>query len=202
MSQQWHYVENGAARGPVPQEEFDALVAAGTIQPDTLVWHDGMSDWVALSTLAAPTAPPPPSQAAQYRATPAFEEMSPAGEAQRADASTFMGALKDGFGRYVDFGSRSNRPQYWYWFLWMLIIGFITGMLDGMLGTGGVVNGIWTLAALLPGIALSIRRLHDIGRSGWWLLIGLIPLVGAIVLLVFFCTRSENQTNRWGPVPR
>ncbi|HUF51616.1 MAG TPA: DUF805 domain-containing protein [Longimicrobiales bacterium] len=79
-------------------------------------------------------------------------------------------------------------------------------ILDAMLGTGGdtygVLSGIYALAVLIPGIAVSVRRLHDTGRSGWWLLIGLIPLIGAIVLLVFMLSDSAAGDNQWGPNPK
>lgn len=195
MSQVWYYVENGESQGPITQQEFDANRANGTIRPDTLVWKDGMGDWVASNTLASDPVSRPVS------VNPAFGQVASTHTGQRSDASTFVGALKDGFSRYVDFGTRSNRPQYWYWFLWMIIIGIATSFVDGMVGTGGALNGLWTLGALLPGIAVGIRRLHDIGKSGWWLLLAFIPLVGAIVLIVFFCTKSEQQPNQWGPVP-
>ncbi|TJY41720.1 DUF805 domain-containing protein [Cohnella pontilimi] len=67
---------------------------------------------------------------------------------------------------------------------------------------GMVLSGLYALAILLPSLAVSVRRLHDTGRSGWWLLIGLIPLIGAIILLVFTCQDSQPGDNRYGPNPR
>ncbi|GGM07745.1 DUF805 domain-containing protein [Deinococcus aerophilus] len=109
---------------------------------------------------------------------------------------------------YADFSGRARRREYWMFTLFNLIITFVLGFVDGMLGLGsddlslGVLSGIYTLAVLIPGLALTARRLHDTGRSGWWQLLSLIPLVGGIVVLVFVVSDSDAQTNRWGPNPK
>ena len=76
-----------------------------------------------------------------------------------------------------------------------------TKVMMGM-GDSGPVNLILSLATLLPSIAVSIRRLHDIGRSGWWFLLFLVPIIGWIVLIVFYCTKSQDEENLWGPAPQ
>jgi uncharacterized membrane protein YhaH (DUF805 family) len=109
--------------------------------------------------------------------------------------------------KYVDFSGRARRSEYWYFFLFTIIVGIVAGIIDGILGTRGTAGGtglvgaIASLALLLPGLGVGVRRLHDTGRSGWWLLIGLIPLVGAIVLLVFFVQDSQPD-NQYGPSPK
>lgn len=106
--------------------------------------------------------------------------------------------------KYAVFGGRACRAEYWYFFLFNVIIGFVLGFIDGLIGSFspevgvGLLGGLYSLAVLLPGIAVSFRRLHDTGRSGWWLLIALVPVVGAIVLLVFMATASEPAENRYG----
>jgi len=77
----------------------------------------------------------------------------------------------------------------------------VASIIDGILGVT-VLGVILALGLLIPSLAVGVRRLHDIGKSGWWLLIGLIPLVGAIVLLVFACQDSQPGTNQWGPSPK
>jgi uncharacterized membrane protein YhaH (DUF805 family) len=112
---------------------------------------------------------------------------------------TFVGAVKDGFSKYVTFSGRSSRSAYWYWALFAFIVAVVATLLDLAIGSQ-VVSIITTLALLLPGLAVGVRRLHDVGRSGWWILIALIPLVGAIVLLVFALQPSEGP-NRFGDRP-
>lgn len=110
--------------------------------------------------------------------------------------------------QYVDFSGRARRKEYWFFFLFNFIISFVLGLVDGMAGTAdpeiglGLIGGIYTLAVLLPGMAVSVRRLHDTGRSGWSLLFGLIPLVGAIILLVFYFQDSDAGPNEYGENPK
>ncbi|MEP2921749.1 MAG: DUF805 domain-containing protein [Sulfitobacter sp.] len=196
MSTQWYYAVEGASVGPVDQVEFDGLVAAGTIRRETLVWQEGMDDWLPYGRVSMPAMQAPPT------APPPF--LNGSTDPARADANSFIGALKDGFSRYVDFKTRSTRSQFWWWVLWSMLINLVSGILDISLGMGelGPINILTSLAMFLPTLALSIRRLHDIGRSGWWYLIVLVPLAGLIVLIVFFCTKTQEETNRWGVPPR
>lgn len=109
---------------------------------------------------------------------------------------------------YADFSGRARRTEYWMFVLFNLIIGFVLGFLDGIFGlsgTGfglGVLGGIYSLAMLIPGLAVAVRRLHDIGKSGWNYFIILIPFVGAIILLVWFCREGERRNNDWGQDPK
>jgi uncharacterized membrane protein YhaH (DUF805 family) len=109
--------------------------------------------------------------------------------------------------KYADFSGRAPRAEYW-WFYLLIIIGYIVATildsllgLDGAVGPYGIVTALFGLAVLIPSIAVGARRLHDTDRSGWWLLIGLIPLIGAIVLLVFFVLPGTQGSNRFGPDP-
>ena len=109
--------------------------------------------------------------------------------------------------QYADFNGRSQRTEYWLFVLFCLVVSIVLSMIDKMLGTYsstgiGLLSGIFSLAVLLPGIAVGIRRLHDTGRSGWWLLIALVPLIGEIVLLVFMVQDSQPGTNAYGPSPK
>lgn len=109
--------------------------------------------------------------------------------------------------KYVDFSGRARRSEYWFFALFNVIVSVVAGIIDGILGTRGVgggtglVGAIAGLALLLPNLGVGVRRLHDTGRSGWWLLIGLIPLVGWIVLIVFFVQDSQPD-NEYGPNPK
>ena len=110
--------------------------------------------------------------------------------------------------KYATFSGRSPRKEFWMFTLIYLIIGFVAGIIDSALfgataggETIGIVGGIVALAHLIPSIAVGVRRLHDIGRTGWWMLIAFIPLLGFIVLLVFFCFNSEEGENQYGLHP-
>ena len=109
----------------------------------------------------------------------------------------FGEAVKTCFGKYVDFSGRASRSEYWWFYLFYIIVAVIAGLIDGLLETQ-FVGLIVVLAMLLPILAVGVRRLHDIDRSGWWLLIGFVPVIGGIVLLVFACLPSKDP-NRFGP---
>ena len=117
----------------------------------------------------------------------------------KEDAMTFVEAIKDGFGKYVTFSGRSSRSAYWYWALFAFLVGLVAAILDMAIGTR-ILSLITSLALLLPGLAVGFRRLHDVGRSAWWILIALVPLIGVIVLLVFALQPSEGP-NRFGERP-
>jgi uncharacterized membrane protein YhaH (DUF805 family) len=110
--------------------------------------------------------------------------------------------------KYATFTGRSRRKEYWMFVLFNLIIAFVLGFIDGFAGLQvgksglGVLGSLYGLAVLIPGIAVGVRRLHDTDHSAWWLLIALIPLVGAIVLLVFMVQDSQQGKNRYGPNPK
>ena len=110
--------------------------------------------------------------------------------------------------QYADFSGRARRTEYWMFVLFNMIIAFVLGFLDGILGwiepgIGlGVLGGIYSLAVLIPGLAVTVRRLHDIGKSGWNYFIILIPIVGAIILLVWLCREGESRNNDWGQNPK
>ena len=104
--------------------------------------------------------------------------------------------------KYAVFSGRARRAEYWYFLLFNLIVVVVLSIIDAAAGTNPLLSGIYTLAVLLPSIGVAIRRLHDTGRSGWWILIALIPLVGAIVLLVFYVQDSASGMNEYGPNPK
>jgi uncharacterized membrane protein YhaH (DUF805 family) len=104
--------------------------------------------------------------------------------------------------KYATFNGRARRTEYWMFFLFNLIIGLVLWFTESLVGGPGVLYSLYTLAVLIPGIAVSVRRLHDTGRSGWWLLILLIPLIGAIVLLVFMAQDGTPGQNQHGANPK
>jgi len=103
---------------------------------------------------------------------------------------------------YAVFTGRARRTEYWMFFLINIIIAFAIGFIEGFVGSPGVVGIIYSMAVLIPSIAVGVRRLHDTDRSGWWLLIGLIPIIGAIVLIVFLVQDSSPGQNQFGSNPK
>lgn len=116
--------------------------------------------------------------------------------------STFSGAIGAFFSQYFTFSGRANRPEYWYAFLFvfLLLCGTTVGDLILVDPTYSFtpLTTIAQLATLIPSLAVGVRRLHDTDRSGWWMFIVLIPLIGLIVLLVFACQRGKPGSNRFG----
>lgn len=109
--------------------------------------------------------------------------------------------------KYAVFKGRARRKEYWMFTLFSTIIMILLVVADRTLGTGdaasfGILTGIYVLAVLIPSLAVGVRRLHDTGRSGWWLLFGIVPLIGGIVILVFTVQDSETGGNQYGPNPK
>lgn len=107
----------------------------------------------------------------------------------------FVDAVKTCFTKYVGFDGRATRSEYWWWVLFMVLVSVALGLLNL-----GMIGNLFSLATLLPSIAVGARRLHDIGKSGWWQLIGLIPLIGWLVLIYWAVQPSEGD-NAFGPAP-
>lgn len=103
---------------------------------------------------------------------------------------------------YVGFQGRAQRKEYWMFVLFNFIVSIVLAILESILNISSVLTGLYSLAVLLPSLAVGVRRLHDTGRSGWWLLISLIPLIGTIILLVFLCQDSQENANQYGPNPK
>jgi uncharacterized membrane protein YhaH (DUF805 family) len=112
---------------------------------------------------------------------------------------------------YATFSGRARRSEYWFFVLFNMIFGIVANILDNILGTTfelgfgisyGYIYLIYALAILIPGLAVVVRRLHDVGKSGWMYFIILIPIVGIIWLLVLLCTDSQVGSNKWGENPK
>jgi uncharacterized membrane protein YhaH (DUF805 family) len=118
----------------------------------------------------------------------------------------FFDAIGSVFTKYATFSGRAPRSEFWWFWLLNMIVGLA---LDGRgiwPGTGepphmSMLSVIWHLAVFIPTLAVSVRRLHDTDRSGWWLLLWLVPVIGWIVLLVFYVSRGTAGVNRFGPDP-
>jgi len=112
---------------------------------------------------------------------------------------TFSEAVRDAFAKYAVFSGRSSRSAYWWFYLFGLLAVIAAAVLDVILATW-FVYALVVLGMLLPNLAVLVRRLHDTGHSGWWVLISFVPLIGLIVLLVFTVQASDGP-NQWGTGP-
>ncbi len=108
--------------------------------------------------------------------------------------------------KYAVFSGRARRKEYWYFFLFNVIISIVLTIVDVSIGSAdqgvGVLGAIYSLLVLIPGLAVSVRRLHDTNRSGFWLLIAFIPFIGVIILLIFLLQDSDAGENQYGPNPK
>jgi uncharacterized membrane protein YhaH (DUF805 family) len=122
---------------------------------------------------------------------------------------TFDNAIRTVYQKYAIFDGRAGRPEFWWFNLYAVLTNVaitvvfaafaVTVDAMGEVAFHGVVALLWSLANLLPSLAVSVRRLHDIGKSGWWLLITLIPLAGVIIFIVWLCQKSDTGDNAYGP---
>ena len=125
----------------------------------------------------------------------------------------FGEAIKSFWSNYATFKGRSRRSEYWFIQLFLILTNLAVAAIDLVLmngdvdrfianGGGGIVGLIWILVTIVPALAVLVRRLHDTGKSGWWALIGFIPLAGAVVLLVFTVLDSDAGENKYGESPK
>jgi uncharacterized membrane protein YhaH (DUF805 family) len=117
---------------------------------------------------------------------------------------SFTEAVRTCLNKYVTISGRARRSEYWWWFLFVLLGSMLASLIDAVLfgaEGGGLLNGLFGLATILPSICVGGRRLHDRDMTAWWLLLGLIPVLGTIALLVLFAMRGTDGPNRFGPDP-
>jgi uncharacterized membrane protein YhaH (DUF805 family) len=153
--------------------------------------QEGQPGW------GTPQPPPPGYNPPGYSPAPSYN----AGPAYSPPVMPFPDAVRSVLTQYVTFTGRARRSEYWWFVLFNVIVSAVAGLLDAIIG-GYFFQVIVGLGLLLPALAVGARRLHDIGRSGWWLLIGLVPFVGAILLIVWFCQDSQPGSNEHGPSPK
>lgn len=215
----WFFAEHGANHGPFTRDQMAEFVRSGRVLRDTLVSAQGTPGWLPLRDTplgdlfqgeSAPVPPPrylPQRPRSFGRAAAPFPE-DPGFVKQAAPAPSrsmgFLEAVASCFVNYARFQGRAPRSEYWYFQLFGLLAGLTSSGLDSVFYPGtpktdfSPINGVTTLVLLLPYLSVTVRRLHDINRSGWnfWWII--LPVVGWIVLLVFTVTRGTEGRNRYG----
>jgi uncharacterized membrane protein YhaH (DUF805 family) len=105
---------------------------------------------------------------------------------------TFKESIQTCFSKYADFNGRASRPEYWWFYLFVLLVYMVAYVVIGR------IAGLLCILIVLPSLAAGARRMHDIDKSGWWLLIGIIPILGALVL-IYFLVQPGKEPNRFGP---
>ncbi len=183
----WHYVQGGSSLGPFTTLEMEGLISRGEIGAQTLVWNETLPVWepaarhFEMADFSMPNVPGGGSGGSGGGGG----QLGHDGLYVGAPSRGFLEALQVCFRKYVTFSGRASRSEYWFFVLWQILIGFVTGFIDGFVvgATGGFspLNSIASLVLLLPTLAVSWRRLHDIDRSGWWIggfYLAMIVLVG------------------------
>lgn len=112
----------------------------------------------------------------------------------------FGQAIASAFSNYVNFSGRACRSEYWFWILFVSLAEIVTAIIDYVIGFS-VTTSLFGLATFLPSLALAVRRLHDLDRSGWWFLLCFIPLIGWIILIIWYCVKGTEGPNRFGADP-
>lgn len=207
---QWYYTVGSEQKGPVGVDQIRAMVSSGSLGPDTLVWTSTMTEWqplgrTPLAAMAQPGGYATPAAAAPY-APAAPYGAAPYGGASYgytpAPSPGFVDAIKICFSKYVTFAGRASRPEFWWFYLFYMIVLVVATGIDGVIIANGsglaFLSTIAVLALFLPQISVTVRRLHDTDRSGWFYWIALIPLVGIILLIVWLCQPGTPTQNRFG----
>jgi uncharacterized membrane protein YhaH (DUF805 family) len=121
----------------------------------------------------------------------------------------FGTAIATCFSKYVDFQGRARRSEYWWWFLFYVILLVVANIVDAFVDPGppgmmfhyGYIYLLALLVMILPTLSVTVRRLHDTNRSGFWIFLGFIPIVGLIILIVWYCQKGTSGPNTYGPDP-
>lgn len=121
---------------------------------------------------------------------------------QKGQLMEFQEAIKSGFKNWRNFSDRASRSEYWYWTLFAMILGaLITIICSTILDMEDIGDCLWLAITLIPSLSVAVRRLHDINKSGWWILLNLLPLIGYIILFIWHCKKGTDGPNNYGSDP-
>jgi uncharacterized membrane protein YhaH (DUF805 family) len=219
----WQYQRDGQAAGPVSDLQLKALAEAGVVNAATLVWKPEFSEWKALAQTDFPfksVVQPPPMAAPLYGNTYQQPQSSARPYTSSGQRLTLFGYFKRALTqKYVAFEGRARRSEYWGYqlFQFVAIMGFLVlGLiLDFTIGGVTMEPGdesapwitiimlfLYILATFLPSLAITIRRMHDVGVSGWVYLVSFVPYIGGLVIFVITVIDSQVGTNAYGLSPK
>lgn len=187
----WYYGTEGRRQGPFSGPQIAALFAGGVVNGKTLVWSAGLPNWTALDESPLASAMPP---------SVGQRPDNPTAAADREVAS-FGEVVASCFSKYATFSGRANRAEFWFFVLFIALVGIATAVADLALFGGTEIsplNTAFSLGIIIPQFAVIVRRLHDTDRTGWWAAFMLVPLVGIITLIVFWSQRGSPTRNRFG----
>ena len=211
---QFYYIENGKRNGPVHFDELIQLLKTGKIHRHTLIWCEKYDDWKKVSESGIDISFLPPT----------IESVVIHNEnvIQQNISNPFMHYI-NAFRRYADFEGRARRKEFWFFMLFHILIFILMMVFDDAIGTDlidkidedmaewipipvfGIFSTIYYLVSLLPSLAITARRLHDTGKTGWLQTLEYIPLinlVACIILIIFYCQDSQYGENRYGFNPK
>jgi uncharacterized membrane protein YhaH (DUF805 family) len=213
----WYYAAGNEQQGPLSEADVAIAIGRGEITADTLVWREGMQGWAAARTSLPGNLVPqswadslPPAIGAGVGGAFGQAAAAMAPSYANGDAggyfhpTSFVDVVKTVFNRYVQFSGRARRSEYWYWVLFIVAVSIVLSVIDGIIfgfetTDLAIIGPLFSLATFIPSLGVAFRRMHDTGRSAWWLLIALIPLVGTIILIVWFAKRGDEHDNQYGP---
>lgn len=205
IDRQWHYTAGGTSVGPRTSDQMQALIGRGEVTAQTLVWSEGMAEWVQAAATdlrgffagadATPLAAHPGALAEGFGATSAFSGPAP--------RMGFGEAVRYCLSNYAKFSGRASRSQYWFFTLFLVavnlgitLIDLVTGATVEPIGAGGMtlmaISVLFALGTFIPSLAVSSRRFHDAGWSFWWFLLILVPLAGVVFVFVVSLLRDPN----------
>lgn len=114
---------------------------------------------------------------------------------------TFQDAVKSGIHQWMTFEGRSSRSEYWYWMLFVTLVSMALSAVGATLDSGSLLDGLIVLFFFLAHLSVAIRRLHDLDKSGWWVLLSFVPFIGGVILFIWFVTKGTDGLNQYGPDP-
>jgi uncharacterized membrane protein YhaH (DUF805 family) len=190
MSAKYFYTIRGVRQDPATIDELKSLATRQELKRSDLLWTEGMSAWqrAGLTPAIFEGLPPDLDPAEQTTSPPPLPE-----NAQNSPNTwgLYLQALK----KYTEINGRATRREFWTFFLVSIAIEFVLGCIEGLLDIPGIVSGLYSFAVLMPMITAGVRRMHDTGRSGWWVL---LPIGN----IIFWVEEGNPGPNKFGPNPK
>lgn len=216
----WHIQQNGAVKGPYSDDQVKALCEAGAINGSTLVWKQDYAEWRPLAEtdfIHKASLAPPPVRTPRTYAAPSAGTAPATGNVFVDDLSMWEFFTRAVSQRYAVFDGRARRKEYWSFALFYVVFFILAAVLGGAIdsGVGNVGSGaaqpraiftilatiLYVLAMFIPSLSLLVRRIHDIGMSGWFAAVMFLPYVGGLIALIFTLIPTQMRANDHGPAP-